>query len=419
MMATASSSALSPVSPTERVAVLDVLRGFALLGILLMNIEAFVGPLNVSLTGLDPDLVGIDRWADAAIYLLVQGKFYTLFSLLFGVGFAVIMSRAEAAGRPFAGIYVRRLGALAVIGLAHMVLLWSGDILFTYALIGAVLLLLFRNTAVARLPRWGVAIYLLPSLLMFGFAALIQLASLSPEGAAEVEQELAKAGEQWQASIDAQRLAYGPEGSYVEATAQRLADFAQFLTQMPFWGAMILGMFLIGTWFWRSGMLANPTAHGARWRQLRLWGFLAGLPLVGLGFWLVPTMLPHRLDLVSATAFFVTALGNLALCLAYASTLVLAVESQRWRAAALLLAPAGRMALTNYLLQSVVCVGIFYGHGLGLYEQLSRAWQVPFVLLLFALQVAASHWWLARFRYGPMEWLWRWASYGRRPPLRV
>jgi uncharacterized protein len=166
-------------------------------------------------------------------------------------------------------------------------------------------------------------------------------------------------------------------------------------------------------------MLANPTAHVARWRQLRLWGFLAGLPLVGLGFWLVPTMLPHRLDLVSATAFFVTALGNLALCLAYASTLVLAVESSRWRAAALLLAPAGRMALTNYLLQSAVCVGIFYGHGLGLYEQLSRAWQVPFVLLLFALQVIASDWWLARFRYGPMEWLWRWATYGRRPAFRA
>lgn len=418
-MESGSDFTLSPVPQTERAAVLDALRGFALLGILLMNIEAFVGPLNVALTGLDPELAGVDRWVDAAIYLLVQGKFYALFSLLFGVGFAVMMSRSEAAGRPFGGLYGRRLAALAAIGLAHMVLLWSGDILFTYAVIGAVLLLFFGKTAVQRLPRWGVALYLLPSLLMFGFAALIQLASLSPEGAAEVEQELVKAGEQWQASIDAQRLAYGPEGSYVEATAQRLADFAQFLNQMPFWGAMILGMFLIGTWFWRSGMLANPTAHGARWRQLRLWGFLAGLPLVGLGFWLVPTMLPHRLDLVSATAFFVTALGNLALCLAYASTLVLAMASPRWRAAALLLAPAGRMALTNYLLQSVVCVGIFYGHGLGLYEQLSRAWQVPFVLLLFALQVIASDWWLARFRYGPMEWLWRWATYGRRPAFRM
>jgi uncharacterized protein len=418
-MESGSDFTLSPVPQTERAAVLDALRGFALLGILLMNIEAFVGPLNVALTGLDPELAGVDRWVDAAIYLLVQGKFYALFSLLFGVGFAVMMSRSEAAGRPFGSLYGRRLAALAAIGLAHMVLLWSGDILFTYAAIGAVLLLFFRKTAVQRLPRWGVAFYLLPSLLMFGFAALIQIASLSPEGTAEVEQELAKAGEQWQASIDAQRLAYGPEGSYLEATAQRLADFAQFLTQMPFWGAMILGMFLIGTWFWRSGMLANPTAHGARWRQLRLWGFLAGLPLVGLGLWLVPTMLPHRLDLVSATAFFVTALGNLALCLAYASTLVLAMESPRWRAAALLLAPAGRMALTNYLLQSVVCVGIFYGHGLGLYGQLSRAWQVPFVLLLFALQVIASDWWLARFRYGPMEWLWRWATYGRRPAFRA
>ena len=409
---------LAPLAAPERVEALDVLRGFALLGILLMNIEAFAGPLNAAISGLDPNLRGADRVADAAIFLLVQGKFYTLFSLLFGVGFAVMMGRSEAAGRSFGGLYGRRLAALAAIGLAHMLLLWSGDILFTYALTGTVLLL-FRHTAVERLPRWGLAIYLVPALLNFVFAALIALARLSAEGAAEVAQALAEQAAAWQATIEAQRLAYGPAGSYAGATAQRLADFAQLLAWLPFWAPSVLGMFLIGAWFWRSGAIVERASHGRLWRRLRFWGFVLGLPLVALGFRLVPTLEPYRLDFITASAGLATALGNLALCLAYAAALVLALQHPRWRSRLSWLAPAGRMALTNYLVQSLVCVGIFYGHGLGHYEQLSRAWQVPFVLLLFAAQVIASHGWLARFRYGPVEWLWRWATYGCRPPLRA
>lgn len=410
---------LRPIGVAERVEALDVLRGFALLGILLMNIEAFVGPLNAAMSGLNPDLDGADRLVDAAVFLLVQGKFYTLFSLLFGAGFAVMMHRAQAAGRPFGRLYARRLAMLAAIGLAHMVLLWSGDILFTYALIGVLLAWLFRSTPVERLPRWGLTFYLLPALLTFAFAASMHFAQSSPEGAAEFRREMATAAAQWQVTIEAQRRAYGPAGSYIDATAQRLDDFGQLLVYLPFWGPSILGMFVLGAWFWRSGAFGEVRVHETLWRRLRFWGFVLGLPLVALGFRLAPTMEPYRLDFVIASAGLATSLGNLALCLAYAATLVLALESPRWRQRLSWLAPAGRMALSNYLLQSLVCVGIFYGHGLGYYERLPRAWQVPFVLLLFAAQTMASRWWLARFRYGPLEWLWRWVTYGRRPPLRV
>lgn len=413
------SPALRPVAPAERVEALDVLRGFALLGILLMNIEAFVGPLNAAMTGLNPALTGADRWADALIYLLVQGKFYTLFSLLFGVGFAVMMTRAEAFGRPFTGLYARRLLALAAFGAAHGLLIWSGDILLTYALTGALMLWLFGRMPVSRLPRWGILAYLAPALLTFLFALMFQMAQNDPGKSAELGQQITERAEHWQQTLQAQRQAYGSEGSFAAATAQRADDVAQLLTYIPFWAPAILGMFLIGAWFWRSGVIAEPERHSEVFRRLRFRGFALGLPLVALSFRLLPTVDLYRMDYTSASAGLTMALGNLALCLAYASTLVLALQHPRWKNRVAWLAPAGRMALSNYLIQSLICVGIFYGYGLGYFEQLSRAWQIPFVLAVFGLQVLYSRWWLARFRFGPAEWLWRAATYGHWPPMRA
>jgi uncharacterized protein len=137
---------LAPVEAEERIQALDVIRGFALIGILLVNIEGMVGPLSESLDGLNQKLTGADRWADAALYIVAQGKFYILFSLLFGMGFTIMMMRAQAAGRFFFRVYLRRIFVLALIGLAHGLLIWSGDILFAYACFGFLLLLFFRNT---------------------------------------------------------------------------------------------------------------------------------------------------------------------------------------------------------------------------------------------------------------------------------
>jgi uncharacterized protein len=133
---------------------------------------------------------------------------------------------------------------------------------------------------------------------------------------------------------------------------------------------------------------------------------------------MVPTMDFARMDMAAGAAMALTMAGSLLMCLGYVAWLLRGLQSPRWAGTLGLLAPAGRMALTNYLAQSIVCTLVFYGYGLGYFEQLSRAWQVPFVLALFALQVAFSHWWLGRFRFGPAEWLWRTATYGRLPPMR-
>lgn len=409
---------LGPVTAGERVVAMDVLRGFALLGIALMNIEAFVGPLFGAITGLDPALTGADRWADALIYILVQGKFYTLFSLLFGMGFAVMMARARAAGRGFGVLYLRRTLVLLVIGLVHMLLIWSGDILTIYALI-ALGLLLFRNTAQPRLLTWGLALYALPSLLLLMLGALGSLAQSDPASAAEFNQSLAAQSRIMTDALEAQRHAYG-SGSYAEAVARRYEDFKLMLSHVVMiMGWQILGMFLLGAWFVRSGAIARPHEFAPLYRRLRWVALPVGLAMMLGSFWLVPTADYARMDFPWGVANALAMLGSLLMCLGYVGWVVGALQSPRWATRWGVLAPAGRMALTNYLVQSIVCTLIFYGYGMGGFEQLSRAWQVPFVLVLFALQVMVSHWWFARFRFGPAEWAWRAATYGVRPRMRL
>lgn len=418
-MRTLTDESLRPVAPVERIQALDVVRGFALLGILLMNIEAFNGTLVSAITGVDPALTGADRWVDAAIYVLVQGKFYTLFSLLFGMGFAIMLDRAAHAGREGFALYARRILALFGFGLVHMLLIWSGDILLIYALFGFVLLLGFRRTRGASLLRWGVGLYLVPLLLSWGFALSVDLAQNDPQASAEVSGSLQEQAARF-AELDAgQAAAYGPDGTYAEAVRQRVEDMGFMFGFIVFYGAGILGLFVLGTWFVRSGILHNLAMHRPFFRKLCLAGFLLGLPLALIGVALVPTVDMARVDYRAAAGQTATLLGNLLLCLAYFSTIVLMLGSPAWSRRLAVLAPTGRMALTNYLMQSIVCTLIFYGYGLGLFGQLPRAWQPAFVLALFALQVVVSRWWLARFRFGPAEWLWRALTYLSLPSMRA
>ena len=396
-----STPVFQPVSPNERIATLDILRGLALLGILLMNIEAFGGPLDLSFTGIDAHWQGLDRWADGFVYIFVQGKFFTLFSLLFGMGFAVMVQRAEAAGRDFTRFYLRRSLGLLLIGLLHAVLLWAGDILVAYALLSFVLLA-FREAPRSWLPVLGTVAYLAAAVLILLLGAVM---SLLPAD------EVAKQTSTALASIEAQRQAYG-HGSYGTAVLQRLRDFGTSLGALMVVGPQVLGMFLIGAWFARSGAIAHPAEHPRLFAWLR-WGALPlGLGLMLLSVWWLPYVAPGRFDLRSTSTYALNAVAGLLMCLGYLAWGV------RWSAHLRWLAPAGRMALSNYLGQSLVCTLVFYGYGLGWFEQMGRAWQLVFAIALFAVQVLLSHCWLKYFRFGPMEWVWRAITYLQLPPLR-
>ena len=407
---------LAPIAAGERMHTLDVVRGFALLGIFLMNIEGMVGPLAASGTGLDPALAGAHRWADAAIYLLVQGKFFTLFSLLFGMGFAVMSQRAERAGRPFASLYWRRSLALLGIGLVHALLIWSGDILVTYAIL-SLFLLAFREVPQRWFPRLAVLCFLGPLALMLGLGLLGSLIQhLSPEAAAGWKE--AMGGDLVAGMIEAQRLAYG-DGSYLQATLQRLLDFGIALMNLMVVGPLVFAMFLLGSWFVKSGAMADPAAHAKLFRNLRVWALLPGLGLVVASFALEPTLDQGDINLSFAIAFCLSMAGSALMCLGYMAWIVRGMQSPTLAPKLSVLAPAGRMALTNYLFQSVLGTLVFYDYGLGYFEQLPRAWQVLFVLAVFAVQVVFSHLWLRHFRFGPMEWLWRSLTYAAPQPMRL
>lgn len=396
---------------------MDVLRGFALFGIFIVNIKSMVGPLSNSITGTDLKLTGADLWADAAVYILAYGKFYLLFSLLFGMGFAVMMTRAETAGRRFFQIYLRRIVVLFFIGLAHGVLIWAGDILVSYSIFGLVLLLFFRKTPQSRLPKWALVFYLGPVLLVMLGGLIGSLVQFNARDAAEFFEALAAERTQMLTSIEAQRLAYGG-GTYLEITRQAVADTSMVLGYMAFAGWLILAMFLLGAWFIRSGAMSNPETHSRLYNRLAWFGLPVGLVLVLWSFRLVPSFDMTRMDMEVGLANAMTLVGAPLMSLGYLAWIVKGLQSTAWARRLNILAPVGRMALTNYLLQSLVCTLIFYNHGLGYFEQLPRAWQIPFVIALFSLQVIASNWWLKRFQFGPVEWLWRTLTYMQMPAMR-
>lgn len=397
---------LQPLAATERITVMDILRGAALLGILLMNIEAFAGPLDLSFTGIDPRWHGVDRWADALVYVLVQGKFFLLFSLLFGAGFAVMEQRAQVSGRGFTALYLRRSALLMVFGLCHALLVWSGDILLVYALLSFFLLPL-RGLPLRWLPVLGVLSYSVAVGLSLCFALLVWLVSQTGSDALDSTATVRGA----QQFIDAQREV-GLHGTWLQACMQRLHDVSRLFGGILITGPEIFGMFLLGAWFARSGALAAPQRFDGLYRRLR-WGALPlGLVLMLVSAAWHPYMAPGQFTTTTGLAYALAAVASLLMCLGYLAWIVQLRASLGW------LAAPGRMALTHYLLQSLLCTWLFYGHGLGLFEQMPRAWQLVFAAALFAAQVAISHAWLARFRQGPMEWAWRAFTYLQWPPLR-
>ncbi|WP_238346046.1 DUF418 domain-containing protein [Luteimonas saliphila] len=402
---------LAPIDAAQRIQALDVVRGFALLGIFLMNIEWFTRPIQQMGSGIDPAATGADHAAAWLVYVFVQGKFWVLFSLLFGMGFAVMSTRGGHGPR-FRRVYARRCAALLGFGLLHAILLWSGDILHAYAIAG-VLLLAFGEID-NRVRLWlGAGLYA-------GIALLVVLAGLLLSALpADARAGFAEMADEMDATAAAAARVFA-EGGYWQATAQRASDFATvsaqgLLMMLP----LALAVFLIGAWLVRAGRMDDVRAQRGWFARLALWM----LPLGGV-FVALSLAIGTRFDGMREAGPMMLAnglmlLGSLPLALGYLALLVLGLGTPVLSRPLSWLAPAGRMALTHYLLQSLVASTLFYGYGFGLWGQVGRAGQVLMVLAMFALQVAASHWWLARFRFGPMEWLWRWIGYGTRPPMRI
>jgi uncharacterized protein len=527
-------AALAPVANNERIQALDVVRGFALIGILMMNVEFFNRAIAQIGSGMQTGLTGANLWVSYFVQYFVVGKFWTIFSLLFGMGFAVMLTRAERAERGFLVPYMRRIAALAVFGALHSIFLWSGDILFSYAVAATALLVVlygrpkwiaaamalcigcgfipgmkwlfgvagalaffslagwwlrgeqrmkrfgqppviafilmlagaiamiagavmwvlpnmpqearfglptlgfalftlgylttkYHEPKPARPWRLGVGIYCFSFFMMTAAGASMYFfpekpaavvskadAKKADERAAERAKNLKEREERIQ--TETKVLTTGTYGDGVAMRAKRFVEHAQ--GEVGF-ATLLIGMFLLGSWFVRSGVMDNTRAHLPLFRKLAMFGLPLG---IGMGL-LGSTISMHRVPGSNGVDGFQLAmglqmLGNLPACLGYVSLMILMLHSASAFNKVSVLAPFGRMALTNYLSQSLIGSIFFFGYGFGNWG-ISRVGQMLFVAVVVVLQVAFSHFWLARFRYGPMEWLWRAVTYWTIPPMRI
>ncbi|MBX3744760.1 MAG: DUF418 domain-containing protein [Verrucomicrobiae bacterium] len=401
-----------PVLPVERIETLDVLRGFALFGILLVNMALFGWPVYQLVLG---NPMGTASRADAVagwtIRILAEGKFYSLFSFLFGVGVAIQMERADAHGVPFAGRYARRLTALFGIGLAHTLLLWEGDILVLYAILGF-LLLAFLRCQSRTLLIWAAVFLALPVLLYAAFWVLFAVASMLPNVAGMIEKELAAANESYarQSEENLRVFAQGGMGEIFVQRGRNVAFLYQFVWVVA---SMVFPMFLLGFCAGRRGILRHVGANLPWVRRVGVWGLLIGLPASGVYALGHAASDASNVNFASVVALGALAISGPALGLCYASGLVLLLQREGWRRALQPVAAAGRMALSNYLFQSLVCTTLFYSYGLGWYGSVGMAAGAGLAVVIYAVQLPLSVWWLKRFRFGPAEWLWRRLTYGR------
>jgi uncharacterized membrane protein YeiB len=525
---------LAPVAGQERIQALDVVRGFALIGILAMNVEFFNRAISALGSGMQSGLTGPNLWVSFFVQYFVVGKFWTIFSLLFGMGFAVMLSRAQRAQRSFLVPYMRRIAALAVFGALHSIFLWSGDILFSYS-VGATALLIVlygrpkwiagalvlcigcgfiprlnwlfgvaaglaffglsawwlrgeqRMNRLGRLPviaftlmlvgaialiagavmwvlpdtprdarfglpalgialsalgyltgkyhddkparpwRLGVGIYCFSFFMMTAAGASMYFVQEKPAAVvskADAKKAAERAAQRAKSLKEREELIKNEtrvmsSGTYAEAVELRARRFLEHAPGEVGFATVLIGMFLIGTWFVRAGIMENTRAHLPLFRKLAMFGLPLG---IGMGL-LGSTIAMHRVPGSNGADGFQLAsglqmLGNLPASLGYVSLVILMLHSSSVFSKISVLAPFGRMALTNYLTQSLIASCFFFGYGFGNWG-ISRVDQMLFVAVVVVVQVAFSHLWLAHFRYGPMEWLWRAITYWKVPPMRI
>jgi uncharacterized protein len=402
---------ISPISSQERLEVLDVLRGLAICGILIGNMQwlSGYGMIPPAVAG-EPALA--DRVTHFLVHFFVEGKFYSIFSFLFGFGFALQMARAEERGDLNASLFKRRLFWLLVIGLLHAYLLWAGDILSIYALMGF-LLILFRSKPTNSLLKWAFVLLLIPILTYILFYILF-VTIAPPDVAARVE---AGQLEFWN-----QTVSKVPQSSYLQIlTGYNLNMIVGrymglfFDMRLP----KLLAMFLLGFYAYRRGFFQNLSSHQPFIRRVLIYGFILGLA-GNVAFAAVAgkeAVFPPSLAGIAGVISY--AFGVPALALFFIAAVATMWQKEVWRRLLAFLAPVGRMALTNYLLQTVICVLIFYGYGFGQFGRVGASGATLIALAIFLFQVLLSALWLKYFSYGPMEWIWRQLTYRQRLNLRL
>lgn len=395
---------LEPVPARERFISLDILRGIALLGVLIGNSASYSGR---AFAGEPPNPTALDTVAQYIADIFVESKAQTLLCMLFGFGFAMQLLRAERRGEPVMGVYIRRLLVLFAIGCAHVLLLWWGDVTWGYAIGGFGLLLFLRASDSTRLVAAivlavvPVVIFHLPGMSERALAVVISPSELDAamDHIVQVINNPSHANLAW------------------EQARFALIFNAQVWSWYFFW---IVGRFLLGyivgrrRWFERDGADHLPAFRKLLWCGLAAAVLgTAQIVLHNLG------LLPRARSMPLRIVYIVLVqLDYFGMAFVYVAGVVLLIQRPRWRRVLGVIAPLGRMPLTTYVSQSLVGTFVFYHWGLGWAGSVGAAGCLGFSIALFALQVAWSHLWLHYFKFGPLEWVWRWLVYLKRPAMR-
>lgn len=422
----------APVTVTERIESLDVLRGVAILGILVMNIYAFAMPFpaysNPLLMG-GTDTLNLATWFFT--HILFDQKFLSVFAMLFGAGIVLMSDRAEARGARYGGIFYRRQFWLVVLGAVHAYFIWFGDILFMYALVG-MLAFLFRRRAPRTLLIIACCVLPVAVLLGFGFGAQMQSMQVEVAEVVSLQEAGESLSEEQQQLLDEwqeQRAFVAPNaddiaedvathlGGYREITAQRIpvAMMFQFFGLLFFGLWRVLGLMLIGMALMKIGVLGAEKS-AAFYRTMMVVCYGIGLPLTAYS---ALDLSAHGFNSLYAMQGGAPAnyFGSIVVALGHVALVMLLLKTGFVQGLLRRFAAVGRMALSNYLMHSIILTTVFYGYGLGLYGSIARFWQMGFVVAVVGLQLLLSPWWLARYQFGPAEWLWRSLSYWKRQPM--
>jgi uncharacterized protein len=406
-------AAAGPVAAKERIPILDVVRGFALLGILIMNMPGFSTSYFAEADGSHLWTDPVNRVAEAARDMLFSGKFNSMFSLLFGIGFTIQLGRMEARDPANArALYLRRLAVLAVFGVVHAAVFWTGDVLHIYALLG---LLLFCLRTVSLRAIYILLGFCLVVPLLIG---LLRLAITTPE----LVKRLVADAQAWEASNNA---AYG-KGTFIQAAREHAREFAYFYTN-PFSLLRTLGFYsvmattmLLGYIIGRKGWVQRIPELMPAIRRMQWWALGIGLLCAAIfgtirELYRVPG--PSVIKLIGTNAYLLCRLATMCF---YVLTMVRLAQSPTWQRRFAPIATAGRMPLTNYLSQTLICTTLFYGWGFGLWGKVGPAAGLLLAIAIFFLiQVPFSRWWLARHECGPLEYVWRRVTYAQPLPRPI
>lgn len=397
-----------PTAQGDRIGEVDIIRGFALFGVLWMNVLGMGGFLvpEANIHGF-VQIETVEKAVGFLSRLLMGGKAQALFSLLFGFGFAIMMDRIGRRGGDGPATYLRRVLVLLALGVAHASLLWAGDILNAYAAMGLLLLLTRRWSSGWLLTAGLILATLLPTAVMVFY----QLTTPAGQPPAFVPIMEAGAEARWPIVMGRDYPAF--------VVAMFRSLFTEFYVQplaISYFG-WILGRFMIGSWTYRQGWLQQPARY------------LPGFAIVAATFIPLGLLISLRWAMMNslelqpapwAAALFrgVGSIAELVQALGYGALLVVLCQLPTVRRFLSGLGSVGQMALTNYLTQSVFFLVFLYGFGFGLLPWMGPTLSLGFAIVVFSLQIVFSRWWLARYRFGPAEWLWRWATYGVKPALK-